>query len=78
MSCGCPVISSSAGALPDVCGAAAVLFDPSDAEALTAQLERIVDDGAVRRELTRRGFANCDRYSWELTAALVAAAYHAA
>lgn len=77
MSCGCPVISSSAGALPEVCGGAAVLFDPRDPEALAAQLERVVDDGALRHELTRRGFANCDRYSWELTAAIVAAAYHA-
>lgn len=78
MSCGCPVISSSAAALPEVCGGAALLFDPRDPEALAAQLERVVDDGALRRELIRRGFANCDRYSWELTAALVAAAYHAA
>lgn len=78
MSCGCPVVSSNAGALPEVCGDAALLFEPRDPEALAARLERLVDDGAMRRELTRRGFANCDRYSWERTAAIVAGVYHAA
>lgn len=78
MSCGCPVLSSWAGALPEVCGDAAVLFDPRDADALAAQLERIVVDADLRRELARRGLANCERFSWERTAAVVAGVYHAA
>jgi glycosyltransferase involved in cell wall biosynthesis len=78
MSCGCPVLSSWTGALPEVCGEAAILFDPRDAEALAVHLERIVDDTALRHDLARRGLANCARFSWERTAALVAEVYHAA
>jgi glycosyltransferase involved in cell wall biosynthesis len=78
MSCGCPVISSNAAALPEVCGDAALLFDPGDVDALAALLERLVDDAAVRGELIRRGFANCSRFSWERTARQAAAVYHAA
>jgi glycosyltransferase involved in cell wall biosynthesis len=76
MSCGCPVLSSFAGALPEVCGDAAVLFDPRDPEALSAQLQRVVDDAELRRDLARRGLANAARYSWERTAALLADLYH--
>ena len=77
MSCGCPVLSSNAAALPEVCGDAALLFEPRDREALAEALGRVADDGALRRDLVRRGLANCDRYSWERTAAIVAGVYHA-
>jgi len=78
MSCGCPVVSSNAAALPEVCGGAALQFDPRDPDALADQLERVVDDAALRHDLIRRGVANCDRYSWERTAAIAAGVYHAA
>ena len=78
MSCACPVVSSWGGALREVCGDAALLFDPRDPEALAAHLQRVVDDSALRADLARRGLTNCDRFSWERTAALVAAVYHAA
>ena len=78
MSCGCPVVSSNAAALPEVCGGAALQFDPRDPDALADQLERVVDDAALRHDLIRRGLANCDRYSWERTAAIAAGVYHAA
>lgn len=77
MSCGCPVVCSNAAAMPEVYGDAALAFDPSSPDDLAAQLERVLDDAALRRDLVRRGFANCDRYSWERTAALVAGVYDA-
>jgi len=76
MSCGCPVLSSWAGALPEVCGGAGLLFDPRDADALAAHLERVLDDAALRADLARRGLANCERFSWERTAAIVETVYH--
>ena len=77
MSCGCPVICSTAAAMPEVYGDAALPFDPNDADELAAQLERVLDDEGLRQDLMRRGFANCDRFSWNASAALVAAAYRA-
>lgn len=76
MSCGCPVVCSTAAALPEICGDAALPFDPGDPEELAAQLERIVDDNAMRRELVQRGFANAARFSWEESAARVRDVYH--
>jgi len=77
MSCGCPVICSNAAAMPEVYGDAALPFDPREPDDLAAQLRRVVDDGALRSDLVRRGFANARRFSWERTAAIVDRVYRA-
>ncbi|MGA2384158.1 MAG: glycosyltransferase family 1 protein [Gemmatimonadales bacterium] len=77
MSCGCPVVCSNAAALPEVYGDAALPFDPNAPEELAAQLERVLDDGTLRSDLVRRGFANAGRFSWERTASIVDRVYRA-
>jgi len=65
MACGCPVAASSAGALPEVCGDAAVLFDPEDPQAIAAGVHE-----ALRRagELEQRGPTRAARFTWDATA----------
>ena len=41
MGCGCPVIAAEAGAMPEVCGAGAVLVDPESTEAWRAAVLRM-------------------------------------
>ncbi|HEX2428119.1 MAG TPA: glycosyltransferase family 1 protein [Gaiellaceae bacterium] len=65
MACGCPVAASNAGAIPEVCGDAAVLFDPTDVEALTAAM---VEADNRREELRERGFARARVFTWDETA----------
>jgi len=77
MNCGCPVVCSSAAAMPEVYGDAALPFDPNDPDELAAQLGRLLDDGALRDDLVRRGFANAARFSWDRTAAIVDRVYGA-
>ena len=56
MSHGCPVVCSSAGAIPEVVGDAGVYFDPNNPEELRITLERVVDDRVGwRRSLRARG-----------------------
>ncbi len=55
MAAGCPVISSDAGALPEVAGEAAVLVPPDDTHEWTAAMREILHDPALRRELHERG-----------------------
>ena len=65
MACGCPVAASNAGAIPEVAGDAAVLFDPTDVDAMaTAMLEA----DTRREELRKRGLARAARYTWDETA----------
>ena len=62
MASGCPVAASTAGSLPEVCGDAAILFDPTDPEAIaTATAEAI----ARRAELQPLGLARVANFTWE-------------
>ena len=55
MACGCPVAASSATALPEVCGGAAILVDPTDAVAWTDALATIVGDGGPAQPASPKG-----------------------
>lgn len=65
MACGTPVVASTAGALPEVLGDAALLVDPYDEAALAEALEAAATDhGALRR----RGFERAARFTWQRAA----------
>ena len=63
--CGVPVITSNTSSLPEVAGDAALLVDPHDVDAIAEAMTRLVTDEALRAELSRRGLANVQRFSWE-------------
>jgi glycosyltransferase involved in cell wall biosynthesis len=65
MACGTPVVASTAGALPEVLGQAALLVDPTDAHALAEALQAAFDRPT---ELRQRGLAQAARYSWDRAA----------
>jgi len=62
MASGCPVAASAAGSIPEVCGDAAVLFDPEDPESIAAG---ILEALARSEELTRLGFEQVRLFTWE-------------
>ncbi len=43
MACGCPVAASNVASLPEVCGDAAVYFDPLDPESIADGIRRVLD-----------------------------------
>jgi glycosyltransferase involved in cell wall biosynthesis len=65
MAAGVPVVAADRGALPEVCGAAAQLVDPTDAEAVAAALEHALDDPARWRAAGPRRAAPL---TWDATA----------
>ena len=65
MACGCPVAASNVGAIPEVCGDAAVLFDPTDVEAMGAAM---VEADNRREELRELGLARAALFTWDETA----------
>jgi glycosyltransferase involved in cell wall biosynthesis len=66
MACGTPVVASTAGALPEVLGNAALLVDPVDEHALAEALEAALSNPETLRE---RGIERAARFRWEHTAA---------
>ncbi len=70
MACGCPVISSTGGSLPEICGDAAIYFAPSEPQELVQQLSRLVDDTVLHQQMRDAGIAQAAKYTWQRTAEL--------
>lgn len=69
MACGVPVVASTAGALPEVLGDAAILVDPRDTRQLRDALAAVLTDGELRGRLVRRGRARAVEFPPERTGA---------
>jgi glycosyltransferase involved in cell wall biosynthesis len=74
---GVPVVSSTTSSIPEVAGDAALLVDPTDDDALTDALRRVLTDPELRADLARRGPAQAARFSWAATARATLAVYRA-
>jgi glycosyltransferase involved in cell wall biosynthesis len=65
MACGCPVACSNAASLPEVCGDAARLFDPTSVEEIVDAVEDVL---ARPEQWSSRGLARAAAFTWEATA----------
>jgi glycosyltransferase involved in cell wall biosynthesis len=59
MACGCPVSASDVASIPEVCGDAAVYFDPLDPESIADGIRRALDSPPSG------GIEQAARYTWE-------------
>lgn len=73
MTFGCPVVATTGGAVPEVCGDAAVYADPHDRAAWTEALRRIVNEPALREQLAVHARARAASFTWEAAAERVLA-----
>ncbi len=65
MSCATPLVATTAGALPEVVGDAALSVPPGDTEALAAALKRVIDDPEYAAELGQKGRDRVmAKYTW--------------
>lgn len=65
MACGCPVAASKAASIPEVCGDAALYFDPLDVKDMADKMVRVLQDQGLRGELTRKGSSRARGFSWD-------------
>ncbi|OGY27987.1 MAG: hypothetical protein A3F33_00550 [Candidatus Woykebacteria bacterium RIFCSPHIGHO2_12_FULL_43_10] len=68
MASGLPVVCSNIPVLKEVCGEAALYFDPYDAESIARAVNKVIEDQDLRDLLVKKGFACSKQYSWERTA----------
>ncbi len=79
MASGTPLVTTRAGALPEVTGDAALFVAPGDPEELAAALRMLLDDAARRETLAERGLRRVgERFAWPAVAAATVALYRAA
>jgi glycosyltransferase involved in cell wall biosynthesis len=68
MACGCPVIGANAGAIPEVTGGAAMLFDPHSPEDLSRAILDVTGEPDRRHDLVKRGLLRAREFTWERAA----------
>ena len=77
MAFGLPVVASDRGAIPEIAGDAAMLYDALDAPGMAEALLELANP-AKRSEMVEKGLRQAAAFTWEATAAATAAAYRAA
>lgn len=65
---GCPIVCSDLPPLREICGDAALFVPCDDAAALTAAMQRLMRDPALRVDLAARGLKQAQRFSWDSSA----------
>jgi len=68
MSCGCPVVASRAGSLPEICRDAAEYVDPYDPQDIANKVWSLLESEDRRDLLVQKGFEQAGLFQWEQTA----------
>ncbi|MGH1370897.1 MAG: glycosyltransferase family 4 protein [Cellvibrionaceae bacterium] len=77
MACGCAVISSDGGALPEVVGDAGVVVPKGNSDALREALEKVLTDDDYRQQLGRQGRERILKtFCWKVAAKEFTDYYH--
>lgn len=68
MACGCPAIVSRVASLPEVCGDAAVYFNPLEPASIAEAILRVLEEPGLRDTLRCRGLERARQFTWESSA----------
>jgi glycosyltransferase involved in cell wall biosynthesis len=77
MTCGIPVVASSASSLPEVVGDAGILVDPTDEGAIETELYRVLTDESLRQKMQAQGFQQAAHFSWSEAAEKILKVFNA-
>jgi glycosyltransferase involved in cell wall biosynthesis len=66
--CGCPVIGATTGSLPEIIGDAGLLADPKSVDSIAAQIQKMMEDSALRSALIEKGLRRAQEFSWDKAA----------
>jgi glycosyltransferase involved in cell wall biosynthesis len=78
MASGTPVVCAGVTSLPEVCGQAGLLVDPTNPEQAALAIAQVITGGMHREELIMRGKTRARQFTWEKCAAQTVELYHEA
>lgn len=78
MHCGCPVVVSDRGSLPEVIGGAGLAVNPDDESAWVAALAAVLTDSTLANTLRQKGYKQALSFTWQATARQTLAVYRSA
>jgi len=67
----CPLVVSAIPAFQEVCGDAALYFDPMNIADIQDKMNRIAHDETLRKQLIANGNEQLKKYGWEKSAAVI-------
>jgi len=65
MACGRPVAVSNAASIPEVCGDAAVYFDPYSSKDIAEKISKVLEDEPLRNGFIQKGLERARLFTWE-------------
>ncbi len=68
MASGLPVISSDCTVMPEICGDAALYFDPESVNSIKSAMERVLLDEDLKKRLSKTGLERSKEFSWDISA----------
>jgi len=73
--CGCPVIVSNRGSLPEIVGDRGLILDPEDVNGWVENLAKVLTDTNKRNSMIKNGLEQAKKFSWQDTARNTLALY---
>jgi glycosyltransferase involved in cell wall biosynthesis len=75
MACGCPVITSKEGSIPEVARDAAFYVDAYNLESIASGIKKVFGSENLKKQLREKGLENAKKFSWKKTAGETIKAY---
>ncbi len=70
MKCEVPVIASSTGVMPEICGDAALYANPENFKEIAVKMMQLFRDENFRKELIEKGKKQAQKFNWDITSNL--------
>lgn len=75
MVCGCPVITSKEGSLPEVAGDAAYYVDAYSIDSITEGIQKVLGNRNIAKKMSGKGLLQAKKFSWKKTSEATVAVY---
>lgn len=78
MSCGCPVVTSREGSIPEIAGVSCRYIDAYDLDSIARGISEVFSNRNLQRELSAKGLIQSKKFTWRKTAGNTINAYKSA
>jgi glycosyltransferase involved in cell wall biosynthesis len=75
MQCGCPVVTTKGGSLPEVAGDAVEYVDGYSIDSMAAGIKKVISNNKLSAELSAKGLKQAKKFNWRKTAEDTIAVY---
>ncbi len=75
LNCGCPIILSDRGSLPEIAGEAGQTLAPDHPAEWAAAIGQVLQDSALRSQMIEKGYKHASSFSWQTAAEKTLAIY---